>query len=175
MRVGVIVRMEADTDINEKFAEVRAMGMESCQLVCWERKIINDEKAAEAILAAAEKHGITISAFWCGWGGRKVWDFYDGQLTLGLVPADYRAERVRMLLEGSDFAKKLGVTDFVTHVGYMPENPYDTNYQGTLNACKEVAERCKNNGQVFLFETGQETPVTLKRALQDIEKDVGEG
>ena len=57
MRVGVIVRMEADTDINEKFAEVRAMGMESCQLVCWERKIINDEKAAEAILAAAEKHG----------------------------------------------------------------------------------------------------------------------
>ena len=29
MRVGVIVRMEADTDINEKFAEVRAMGMES--------------------------------------------------------------------------------------------------------------------------------------------------
>lgn len=127
MRVGVIVRMEADTDINEKFAEVRAMGMESCQLVCWERKIINDEKAAEAILAAAEKHGITISAFWCGWGGRKVWDFYDGQLTLGLVPADYRAER------------------------------------------------CKKNGQVFLFETGQETPVTLKRALQDIEKDVGEG
>lgn len=153
MRVGVIVRMEADTDIDEKFAEVRAMGMESCQLVCWERKIINDEKAAEAILAAAEKHGITISAFWCGWGGRKVWDFYDGQLTLGLVPADYRAERVRMLLEGSDFAKKLGVTDFVTHVGYMPENPYDTNYQGTLNACKEVAERCKKNGQVFLFET----------------------
>ena len=174
MRVGVVVRMEADTDIDEKFAEVRAMGMESCQLVCWERKIINDEKAAEAILAAAEKHGITISAFWCGWGGRKVWDFYDGQLTLGLVPADYRAERVRMLLEGSDFAKKLGVIDFVTHVGYMPENPYDPNYQGTLNACKEVAERCKKNGQVFLFETGQETPVTLKRAMQDIEKERGQ-
>lgn len=33
MRVGVVVRMEADTDIDEKFAEVRAMGMESCQLV----------------------------------------------------------------------------------------------------------------------------------------------
>ena len=57
----------------------------------------------------------------------------------------------------------------------MPENPYDPNYQGTLNACKEVAERCKKNGQVFLFETGQETPVTLKRAMQDIEKSVGKG
>ena len=69
MRVGVIVRMEADTDINEKFAEVRAMGMESCQLVCWERKIINDEKAAEAILAAAEKHGNYHQCIlvWLGW------------------------------------------------------------------------------------------------------------
>lgn len=56
MRVGVVVRMEADTDIDEKFAEVRAMGMESCQLVCWERKIINDEKAAEAILAGQPKN-----------------------------------------------------------------------------------------------------------------------
>ena len=175
MRVGVIVRMEADTDINEKFAEVRAMGMESCQLVCWERKIINDEKAAEAILAAAEKHGITISAFWCGWGGRKVWDFYDGQLTLGLVPADYRAERVRMLLEGSDFAKKIHVTDLATHVGYMPENPYDPKYEEVLVACKAIVEKCKENGQNFLFETGQETPVTLKRAIQDIEKTLGKG
>ena len=36
-------------------------------------------------------------------------------------------------------------------------------------------EKCKENGQNFLFETGQETPVTLKRAIQDIEKAVGKG
>lgn len=33
----------------------------------------------------------------------------------------------------------------------------------------------RKNGQNFLFETGQETPVTLKRAIQDIEKAVGKG
>ena len=29
--------------------------------------------------------------------------------------------------------------------------------------------------RTFLFETGQETPVTLKRAIQDIEKTLGKG
>lgn len=38
--------------------------------------------------ALLQEYEITVSAFWCGWEGPKVWDFYDGQLTLGLVPFD---------------------------------------------------------------------------------------
>lgn len=175
MKIGVLIELFEDTDIDAKFAELRLMGMESCQLVCWNRNILHDDGAAEAVNRAVEKHGVKISAFWCGWEGRKVWDFYEGQLTLGLVPSDYRAERVKMLMEGSDFAKKIHVTDFATHVGYMPENPYDPKYGEVLSACKAVVEKCKENGQNFLFETGQETPVTLKRAIQDIEGDLGKG
>ncbi len=175
MRVGVLIELFKDTDIDKSFEKLLSMGMESCQLVCWDREILNDEHMAGAVNEAVRKHGVHISAFWCGWEGRKVWDFYEGQITLGLVPADYRAERVKMLMEGSDFARKIHVTDFVTHVGYMPENPYDPRYQEVLSACKAVVERCRENGQVFLFETGQETPVTLRRAIQDIEKDMGEG
>lgn len=175
MKIGVLIELFEDTDIDAKFAELRLMGMESCQLVCWNRNILHDDGAAEAVNRAVEKHGVKISAFWCGWEGRKVWDFYEGQITLGLVPSDYRAERVKMLMEGSDFAKKIHVTDFATHVGYMPENPYDPKYGEVLSACKAVVEKCKENGQNFLFETGQETPITLKRAIQDIEGDLGKG
>lgn len=166
MKIGVLIELFEDTDIDAKFAELRSMGMESCQLVCWNRKILNDDSVAQAVNEAVEKHGVHISAFWCGWEGRRVWDFYEGQLTLGLVPTDYRIERMKMLLEGSDFA---------THVGYMPENPYDPKYEEVLVACKTVVEKCKENGQNFLFETGQETPVTLKRAIQDIENALGKG
>ncbi|NCB91362.1 MAG: sugar phosphate isomerase/epimerase [Clostridia bacterium] len=175
MKVGVLIALYPGVDIDEKFAELRSMGMESCQLTCWDREILHDDEMAEKINAAIEKHGVTISAFWCGWEGRKVWDFYEGQLTLGLVPAAYRVERLNMLVEGSDFAKKIHAVDFATHVGYMPENPYDPNYQEVLVACKTIVEKCRENGQNFLFETGQETPVTLKRAIQDIEKDLGKG
>ena len=44
-----------------------------------------------------------------------------------------------------------------------------------LVACKTIVAKCKENGQNFLFETGQETPVTLNRAIQDIEKALGKG
>lgn len=175
MRVGALIELFKDTDVEERFAELKSMGMMSCQLVCWDRDLLKDEKIAEAICGAAERHGVDITAFWCGWEGRKVWDFYEGQLTLGLVPTEYRMERVKMLMEGSDFAKKIHVKDFATHVGYMPENPYDPKYQEVLSACKAVVEKCRENGQVFLFETGQETPTTLKRAIQDIEKEMGAG
>ena len=170
MRVGVLIELFRDTDIDARFAELRSMGMESCQLVCWDREIM-DQENADKVNAAAEHHKVDITAFWCGWEGPRTWNFYEGQETLGLVPAAFRFQRLQMLMEGSDFAKLIGVKNLVTHVGYMPENPYDPNYQGVIICLKELAAKCRENGQNFLFETGQETPVTLKRAIQDIGLD----
>ena len=170
MRVGVVVGLHKDTDLKEKFSELREMGMESCQLVCWDRTLLNEEMAA-LVKQAVEEEKIDITAFWCGWEGPRTWNFYEGQETLGLVPAAFRFQRLQMLMEGSDFAKLIGVKNLVTHVGYMPENPYDPNYQGVIICLKELAAKCRENGQNFLFETGQETPVTLKRAIQDIGLD----
>lgn len=167
MRVGVLVQMAREKDIDTQFAEVKEMGMESCQLVCWDRSLFTDENA-DKILAAKEKYGIDITAFWCGWPGPKIWNFYGGQETLGLVPVAYRFERMQALFEGSDFAAKLNVPDLVTHVGFIPENPYDGNYSGIVHAVKSVADYCAENNQAFLFETGQETPITLLRIIQDI-------
>ena len=154
MRVGVLIELFRDTDIDARFAELRSMGMESCQLVCWDREIM-DQENADKVNAAAEHHKVDITAFWCGWEGPRVWDFYDGQLTLGLVPEAFRFERVKMLQEGIRFAAMIHVKDVATHVGYMPENPYDPNYAGVLVCLKELVKQCKENGQNFLFETGQ--------------------
>lgn len=171
MRVGALIQIDENDrfgGIGGKFAELAGMGMQSCQVVCWSRKVINDPAAAEEIRAAAQRCGVSISAFWCGWEGPCEWNFYEGQETLGLVPPAYRFQRTQMLKEGSDFAKELRVNQMATHVGYMPENPHDPNYAGVLAALREIVRKCGENGQIFLFETGQETPVTLKRTLQDI-------
>ncbi len=174
MRIGSLVELFQDTDVDGKFAELRSMGMESCQLVCWDQKLMN-ENTADKVIAAVNRHKVDITAFWCGWEGPRVWDFYDGQLTLGLVPEAFRFERMKMLEKGIDFAAMIHVRDVATHVGYMPENPYDPHYQGVLTCLKALVKQCKKNQQNFLFETGQETPVTLKRAIQDIERDTGKG
>jgi sugar phosphate isomerase/epimerase len=36
---------------------------------------------------------------------------------------------------------------------------------------REVAEHCKKNGQYLLFETGQETPVTMLRTFEQVGTD----
>ena len=60
------------------------------------------------------------------------------------------------------------MTDVVTLMGFIPENPYDPNYPGFCRAVRTVAEHLKANGQYLLFETGQETPVTMLRCFETV-------
>ena len=166
MELGVLVRLD-DMTIGEKIKKVKEMGFNSCQITAWKMELLTDE-VADIINSACKKHGVTVSTFWCGYSGPAVWNFYEGPITLGLIPVEYRAQRVNDLILGSDFAKKLGVTNVATHVGFLPETPYSGEYQPVVCAIRTVAKHCLENGQLFLFETGQETPVTLRRTIEDV-------
>ena len=167
MNVGVLVHLRDVESFEDKLKEVRALGLSYIQLCCWNKDLFTDA-AAEHVVAMCKKYDITISTFWCGWHGPCKWNFEEGPLTLGLVPKQYRYMRLEELIAGSYFAKKLGVDKIATHVGFIPENPNDENYPGLISALKVLAGHCKANGQYFLFETGQETPPTLLRAIEDI-------
>lgn len=170
MKIGVLVQLANDTVIAEELKKVSDFGFESCQICCWDTSLMTDENAA-IVNECKEKYNIEVSTFWCGWSGPAVWDFYEGPHTLGLVPVPYRYSRIHELMKGSDFAKKINVKNLATHVGFLPENPATTEYQSLLCSLREIANYTKNNGQYFLFETGQETPVTLRRTIEDIGTD----
>lgn len=165
MKLGVMISMT--TEIDESFEKLISMGFQTCQLNCWQPELYTDEMA-ELVTLAVEKHGVEITAFWCGWTGNRVWDFYEGPLTLGIVPVDCRQVRCDEIKKGADFAKKIGISNVVTHAGFLPENPSSTEYHSVVATLKGIAQHLKNNGQNFLFETGQETPVTLRRTIEDI-------
>ena len=164
MELGVIVSL---SNAEENFKKLKEYGFTTCQLNSFDVSIMTEE-TAKKVLAASKEYGIRISALWCGWSGPCVWDFYSGPHTLGLVPLAYREARIKELKIGSDFAKMLGVEDIVTHVGFLPEIPTSTEYYSLITALRDLAEYIKGNGQYFLFETGQETPVTLKRVIEDV-------
>ena len=126
---------------------VAKLGISSCQLCSWKPNLWTDENV-KVVKSAVEKSGVEISAFWCGWSGPAVWDFYDGQITLGLVPPEYREMRIEQLCSGADFAKKLGVTDVITHMGFIPENPNDPNFNTFCVAVRTVAQYLKNNNNI---------------------------
>ncbi len=79
--------------------------------------------------------------------------------------------RVAALKRASDLAKACGVMAVHTHCGFIPENPNDPLYAEAVNVIRDVVQYCRNNGQTFLCETGQETPITLLRLIQDVGLD----
>ena len=96
------------------------------------------------------------------------WNFVQGPATIGLVPPKTRAARIDALKQVSDFAKLMGVSQVQTHCGFIPENPADALYSGSVEAIRTVTQHCHGNGQQFLMETGQETPTTISRVIRDV-------
>ncbi len=165
MKTGIIITF--DKNVDEHIKKTAELGIPTVQLRCWSSADLTTEIADKAI-AAMKQYGVSASAFWCGWDGLSSWNFYDGPLTLGLVPRDYRDARVKMLLKGAEIAHYMGIADVITHVGFIPENCYTTEYHELVAALKYIARQLKGRGQYFLFETGQETPVTLLRTIEDV-------
>jgi L-ribulose-5-phosphate 3-epimerase len=165
LSLGVITSLCPDPEAI--FAPVQEMGLSTCQLCSWQPELFTPELAAR-VKAAAAAAGVRITLFWCGYSGPAAWNYQEGPATIGLVPAQYRAQRTAELKRGADFAGWLGVPDLGTHVGFLPMDPKDPDYVGTVDALREVVAYCGARGIHFCFETGQETPMVLLRCLQDI-------
>ena len=78
------------------FQKTLDFGIHTCQLVSWEEELWMPEMA-ESLKAEIAETGVHVTAFWAGWPGPKVWDFVSGPTTLGIVPQEYRQERVQAL------------------------------------------------------------------------------
>lgn len=170
IELGVLINHKREYNMEEKFRQVHDLGFTACQLSSHDPALWTDE-AAEEIKSYMKKYAVKISTFWCGWSGPQVWDMYEGPLTLGIVPVAYRYQRTQELMAGSDFAKKLEIVNVATHAGFIPENPLSGEYIAVVTCLRGIAQHFKKNGQYFLFETGQETPVTLRRTILDIGLD----
>lgn len=169
-KIGALILVYSHTDIFEQMKRLHEVGCECCQVTVWDMSVYTDEWA-EKIKAAAEKYDIEISTLWAGWTGPQEWNFTAGPSTLGIVPTAYRAQRVQDLLKGAEFAKKLGVKRVATHAGFLPESMNDPNYTDVLATLRYLAASLRSLGLNFLFETGQETPVTLLRFIEEIGLD----
>lgn len=165
LRIGVIVSLGKDPA--EVMKGVQELGLKCCQLNCWNTELYTTENLSR-LRAACKKYDVEITSLWTGYPGEVRWNFTEGPATIGLVPPETRAQRVAALIKGAEFAAELGVPSTTTHAGFIPENPQDPLYEGTIDALGTVAARSKSLGLAFCFETGQETPVTLLRTIKDI-------
>ena len=169
-KFGVLFAVRATTDIFEEMRKVREIGCECCQITMWNPAMYTDE-VAEKLMTASKEYGIEISTLWAGWTGPTAWNFTEGPMVLGIVPAAYRMQRMQELMQAAEFAEKIGVSRIATHVGFLPENMNDPQYFDILAALKQIVAKCRAHNVNVLFETGQETPTTLLRTREDVGLD----
>ncbi len=161
MRLGVVTGISADAA--SEIRRVHDLGFPTCQVS--PRALDGD--AASRLRQALDRYGVEATSAICTGPGPEVYDFYKGPLTIGLVPREDRAARIERMKQVSDFAKKAGIGAVQGHCGFIPENPNEPLYGEAVEAIRAVAAYCKQNGQTFRCETGQETPITLVRAIRD--------
>ena len=165
LRLGLII--DIGEDPAAAIAKVQGLGLPTCQLFVED---LNTDQVLR-LRQALDKYHIEATSLVVGGPGKEVWDFYHGPLTIGLVPRETRAARIAHIKKASEFAKQCGISAVQTHCGFIPENPNDPIYKEAVTAIGEVAAYCKRNGQSFRYETGQETPITLVRTIQDVGLD----
>jgi L-ribulose-5-phosphate 3-epimerase len=143
---------------------VRDLGFPTCQLSI---KSYSPELAVR-LSSSLEKYRLKPTTLICMGPGIYKWDLIDGPSTIGLVPRENRAARVERLKQGIDFCKAAGIPAVHAHFGFIPENPKDILYLEFIETMKPIGEFALKQDIDIYFETGQETPVTLLRAILDI-------
>lgn len=166
-RLGVVVGVSHEITPEQAIAKVHSFGLPTCQVSVG----MAPPSLASPLKDALAKYQVEATALMTLSPGPMVWDFYQGPKTIGIVPPATRAARIDALKRASDLAKMCGVHAVHTHCGFIPEDPNDPLYEQAVEAIRTVASYCKNNGQTFLMEAGQETPITMLRAIEDTGMD----
>jgi L-ribulose-5-phosphate 3-epimerase len=164
IHLGVVVWVRKGETPDAVIGRVKKLGFPTCQIG------FNGLTPGDAVplKTALRAHGVEATALLELGPGRMVWDFYEGPLTIGLIPRATREARINAIKLAADVAAEAGVPAVHTHCGFIPENPNDPMYTEAVAAVKDVATHCAAKGRMMLFETGQESPITLLRLMKDV-------
>ena len=169
MRLGVHLWISVGESIDGAVKSVHDMGLPTCQIGF--NRLTPDVASPAKIKNALAKYGVEATAFSEHGPGLRIYDFFRGPETIGIVPPATRQARIRNLKLASDIASQCGIPAVHTLCGFIPENPNDPLYPQAVAAVKDIGGHCKERGQIFLCETATETPITLLRLIEDVGLD----
>ncbi|MDD5677672.1 MAG: sugar phosphate isomerase/epimerase [Kiritimatiellae bacterium] len=169
--VGAFVRFNDEPD--KIFKRLRAAGFAHCQLAAPPDSYIfgrNGRVMTRKLCDAIEENEITVTSVFMSFPGQ-IWAREHAHATLGLVPEEFRAERMVRACRIGNWAREIGVDEVVAHAGFIPEDGDGMLYKRFVGAMRLLALFLGSNGQHFNFETGQEKVDVLGRTIKDIGAD----
>src|SRR5947199_6394452 len=137
--LGVFASIDAGLGV--KLEVARDLKVPTIQLHAPAKASRTPERARQ-FLAKLKEMGIRITAVFGGFEGESYADIPTVVRTVGLVPPETRATRVKELKEISDFTRLLGVRVVALHLGFVPHNPSDPLYRDIVATTRDVCDHC---------------------------------
>lgn len=166
--IGVFASVDAGLGV--KLEVARELGVPTIQLHAPHAASRTPEKA-KAFLGKLKDCGITLTAVFGGFEGESYADIPTVSKTVGLVPPETRAARVKEMKEISDFAKLLDCRVIALHVGFVPHDVNDPIFKQVVAVTQEICDHAKKNGQALHLETGQESADALLQFIAATGRD----
>ncbi|MCC9601958.1 sugar phosphate isomerase/epimerase [Stieleria sp. JC731] len=160
--IGVFASVDAGLGV--KWDVISELGLPTIQLHAPHQGQRSAEDAEKLKEQLAEM-GVQCTAVFGGFEGESYADIPTVQQTIGLVPQASRESRLREMCEISDFAKALGCDTIALHLGFIPEDTNDPQYDQIVAVTAKLCDHCNENGQFLHLETGQETAEGLMQFI----------
>jgi sugar phosphate isomerase/epimerase len=162
--LGVFASIDAGLGVHLGVAH--ELGVPTIQLHAPHAASRTSQRARE-FLARVTDLGMKITVVFGGFEGESYADIPTVKRTVGLVPPETRAARLREMKEIADFARLLGVEALGLHIGFVPHEAADPVYGQVLAVARDLCNHCRAQGQRVHLETGQESAQTLLKFLAD--------
>jgi len=126
--------------------------------------------AAEAFLKRLDDYGIELTCVFGGFDGESYADIPTVERTIGLVPPEHRAARLKEMKEIADFARLLGCDVVGLHIGVVPHDTKSKDYADVIEVTRNLCDHAAKNEQAIHLETGQETADALLQFIADTQR-----
>lgn len=165
--IGVFASIDAGLGVHLEV--VQDLGIPTIQLHAPSAASRTPENA-ERFLAKLSEMGIRLTCVFAGFEGESYADIPTTQRTVGLVPAETRAERLKDMKSIADFARQLGCDSVGLHLGFIPHDSSDPVYAEVVAVTRELCDHCKSLSQALHLETGQESADGLLQFIADTDR-----
>jgi sugar phosphate isomerase/epimerase len=163
--LGIFLR--AHSDLRDWLAFAREIGLETCHLAI-HSSCLPTPSQRQWLAEVLRQYGVRVTVVFCLFEGEDYSDIPTVARTVGLVPAEFREERLGKAKEIADLASWLGAPAIGLHLGFIPDERNSPAYGTILAVTRELAEHCRKLGLALHLETGQETADQLLSILNQL-------
>jgi sugar phosphate isomerase/epimerase len=170
--VSVFLDTTDTPDVRSACAAVWELGFRTIQFGKLEDRYYTPD-GRRLLATLLEEQGLRAVAMCIVHDGESYADLEAVRNTVGFLPPETVAMRVRFSQGCVDTAADLDIPLVTTHIGILPRNAHDPGYQRVLHAVDQVASHAHRRGVLFAIETGQETAEELLDFLGRLDTPVG--